>query len=41
MNPVIVIPTYIASRRQKENPSLMATYDHATPITGQGELGRC
>ncbi len=41
MNPVIVIPTYIASRRQKENPSLMATYDHATPISGQGELGRC
>lgn len=41
MNPVIVIPIYIASRRQKENPSLMATYDHATPISGQGELGRC
>lgn len=41
MNPVIIIPTYISSRRQKDNVSLMATYDHATPISGQGELSRC
>lgn len=41
MNPVIIIPTYISSRRQKENASLMATYDHATPVSSQGELPRC
>ena len=40
MNPVIIIPTYISSRKQKET-TLMATYDHTTPISGQGELGRC
>ena len=41
MNPAIIIPTYISSRRQKETPTLMATYDHATAITQPGELGRC
>lgn len=41
MNPVIIIPTYISSRKQKESTTLMATYDHTTPISGQGELGRC
>lgn len=41
MNPVIVIPTYISSRRNKDNTSLMASYDHATPISGEGELARC
>ncbi len=41
MNPAIIIPTYYTSRRQHENTSLIATYDHATPITKQGELARC
>ena len=41
MNPVIIIPTYISSRKQQESTTLMATYDHTTPISGQGELGRC
>ena len=41
MNPVIIIPTYVSSRRKKENTSLMATYDHTTPLTEEGELPRC
>lgn len=41
MNPVIVIPTYISARRRKEGGNILATYDHTTPLTQQGELGRC
>ncbi|WP_102380297.1 glycosyltransferase family 2 protein [Raoultibacter timonensis] len=41
MNPVIVIPTYISARRRKEGGNILATYDHTTPLTQAGELGRC
>ena len=41
MNPAIIIPTYYSSRKQKDNASLMATYDHTTPVTQPGELARC
>ena len=41
MNPVIVIPTYISARRRKEGGNIITTYDHATPLTQQGELKRC
>ena len=40
MNPVIVIPTYVSSRRRKEPTSVTATYDHATPLKNPGELPR-
>ncbi len=41
MNPVIVIPTYISARRRKEGSNILATYDHTTALTQQGELARC
>lgn len=41
MNPVIVIPTYISARRRKEGGNILATYDHTTPLTQPGELGKC
>lgn len=41
MNPVIVIPVYIGSRRRKESGPILATYDHVTSITQEGELPRC
>lgn len=41
MNPAIIIPTYISSRRGKEHASLLGTYDHTTAVTQEGELGRC
>lgn len=41
MNPVIVIPTYISARRRKEGSNILATYDHTTALTQQGELVRC
>ena len=40
MNPVIVIPTFVSSRRRKEPTSVTATYDHATPLKNPGELPR-
>lgn len=40
MNPVIVIPTYVSSRRRREGGSVLTTYDHATPVTQSGELPR-
>ena len=40
MNPVIVIPTYVSSRRRKEPTSVTATYDHTTPLKNPGELPR-
>ena len=41
MNPVVVIPTYVSARRRKEGGSVLTTYDHMTPISQSGELGRC
>ena len=41
MNPCIIIPTYIASRRNKPSTDVLATYDHVTPLSHQGELPRC
>lgn len=41
MNPLIVIPTFISARQRKEGGSVLATYDHATPLAQPGELGRC
>lgn len=42
MNPVVIIPTHIsASRRRREGSSVVANYDHTTPISQPGELGRC
>lgn len=41
MNPVIVIPTFISARRRKEGGNILTTYDHTTPLSQPGELGRC
>ncbi|MDR2197838.1 MAG: hypothetical protein LBO07_07770 [Coriobacteriales bacterium] len=41
MNPVIIIPTYVGGRRRTPSYDVVATYDHATPLTHQGELPRC
>jgi len=41
MNPCIIIPTYIGSKRYKDNIDVLAIYDHVTPMTHQGELPRC
>lgn len=41
MNPVVIIPTYISARRRGEQGTVVATYDHTTAITGEGELPRC
>lgn len=41
MNPCIIIPTYVGSKRYKPSIDVIATYDHVTPLTHQGELPRC
>jgi GT2 family glycosyltransferase len=41
MNPVIIIPTYVGNRRKTMSYNVVATYDHTTPMTHQGELPRC
>jgi GT2 family glycosyltransferase len=41
VNPVIIIPTYVGGRRKTPSYNVVATYDHVTPITHQGELPRC
>ncbi|MCL2806902.1 MAG: hypothetical protein FWD27_01850 [Coriobacteriia bacterium] len=41
MNPCIIIPTYVGSKRYKSTTDVIATYDHVTPLTHQGELPRC
>ncbi|MCL1847898.1 MAG: hypothetical protein FWF91_08080 [Coriobacteriia bacterium] len=41
MNPVMIIPTYVGSKRKTTSYNVVATYDHATPLTHQGELPRC
>lgn len=41
MNPCIVIPSYIGSKRYKTSVDVLATYDHVTPLSHQGELPRC
>jgi len=41
MNPCIIIPTYISSQRYNTDLDVLATYDHVTPLSHQGELPRC
>lgn len=41
MNPCIIIPSYIGSRRYLDNTDVLETYDHVTALTHQGELPRC
>ncbi|MDR1183428.1 MAG: hypothetical protein LBK67_01370 [Coriobacteriales bacterium] len=41
MNPVIIIPTYVGTKRKTPSYNVVATYDHVTPLTHQGELPRC
>jgi hypothetical protein len=41
VNPVIVIPTYVGTKRKMPSYNVVATYDHVTPLTHQGELPRC
>ena len=39
MNPVIIIPTFATARRNRQDTSAVnAVYDHATPLTGLGEI---
>ena len=40
MNPVIVVPTFVSSRRRKDGGGVTTTYDHMTPISQSGELSR-
>ncbi|MDR1359281.1 MAG: hypothetical protein LBJ48_08050, partial [Coriobacteriales bacterium] len=41
MNPCIIIPTYIGSKRYKPSIDVLTTYDHVTALSHQGELPRC
>ena len=41
MNPVMIIPTYVGTKRKTANYNVVAAYDHVTPVTHQGELPRC
>ena len=41
MNPVVVIPTFVSPRSQREGGSIIATYDHPTPLSQEGDLPRC
>jgi hypothetical protein len=41
LNPVIIIPTYVGTKRKTPSYNVVATYDHVTPVTHQGELPRC
>ena len=41
MNPIVIIPTFITSGRRPKDTNVVAVYDHATPITQEGELPRC
>jgi hypothetical protein len=41
MNPVIILPTYVGANRKRESYNVLATYDHVTPLSHQGELPRC
>ncbi|NPD31065.1 glycosyltransferase [Eggerthellaceae bacterium zg-1084] len=41
MNPLVVIPTFISARRSRPASSVVAVYDHATPLSQEGELPRC
>ncbi|MDR2587521.1 MAG: hypothetical protein LBC23_04580 [Coriobacteriales bacterium] len=41
MNPAIIIPTYVGTKRKMPSYNVVATYDHVTPLTHQGELPRC
>ena len=41
MNPVVVIPTFVSTRSQREGGSIITTYDHPTPLSQEGDLPRC
>lgn len=40
MIPLIVIPTFVSARKRRESANVIATYDHTTPLSQQGELPR-
>ena len=40
MNPVIIVPTYISSRKSKDVSKIVDIYDHTTPLSAPGELPR-
>ena len=41
MNPVVVIPTFVSTRSQREGGSIITTYDHPTPLSQEGDSPRC
>ncbi|MDO4183213.1 MAG: hypothetical protein Q4E12_06390 [Coriobacteriia bacterium] len=41
MNPVIIIPTYVAANRKRQSGSITQQYDHATLVGTEGTLPRC
>ena len=41
MDPVVIIPVYLSSRRRNGAGPVLTTYDHATPLSQDGELPRC
>lgn len=41
MNPVVIIPTFVSSRVERQAGSIVEVYDHMTPLSREGELGRC
>ena len=41
MNPVVLIPTYVSASRRTQGGTVTTTYDHATPLSSEGELPRC
>lgn len=41
MNPVVLIPTYVSASRRSQGGAVTTTYDHATPLSSEGELPRC
>lgn len=41
MNPVVLIPTFITEHRRKVSDDELIPFDHQTPLSSAGELGRC
>lgn len=41
MDPAVIIPVYLSSRRRTGAGPVLTTYDHATPLSQEGELPRC
>lgn len=40
MNPVVVVPVFVSTRRHKDSGGVLSTYDHTTPLSQTGELPR-